>query len=111
MAEEENKKINDTLVIFEHNEDKPYMLEDSSLSFDFGFDDKGESTVFRGGEIKTNYFIQNTKLDKVETWRFVINSITIDSVHVDAEKNMLTYHFRAEDFEDKTISVEADEEE
>jgi hypothetical protein len=107
MEQEENVAVDDMLVIFEADEEEPYKVSDSSISFDVNVNKNGIIT-FKGGEIKTSYFIRNNEITSIDTWRYQIRGIHIYSMHFDSIKDEITYKFTADGFTDKTLLDESE---
>lgn len=102
----ENVDIDSILIIREHGETQEYSLSDSNLSFDVAVKDDG-SLEIQNGTIVTPYFIQNSELEYVRTWRYTVVGIKILGFHVDARANTITYGFTAQDFIDVTLEEDA----
>ena len=99
--------LSHVVVVKEAGADKPYKLEDAELEFDIAIGSDG-ILGFKGGTLRTSYFIQNTELENMETWRFFIQGVKLNSIHVSAHDDMLEYKFEAEDFVDYTVTSEED---
>lgn len=95
------------VVVHEAGADKPYKLEDAELTFDIGIAEDGVLKI-NHGTLTTSYFIQNTELDNLETWRFYIKGVKLKEIKVSAHQDKLTYLFEAEDFVDYTVVQEED---
>ena len=96
-TKEENKDldIDKVIVIKEPGEDE-YSVSDSALTFNLKILDDGSLAV-TDGKIVTPYFIQNSALEMVKTWRYELHNVVLDGIAVDAVKNTLTYSFTLED--------------
>lgn len=103
----ENTDIDSILIIREHGESQEYSVSNSNITFDVSIADGG-SLVITGGQIVTPYFIQNSELDYVRTWRYTVMGVTITGFHVNARENTITYTFEAQDFADMTLEDETD---
>ena len=99
LTEEEEREISETIVITEQGEE-PYKIKDSRLVFTILFNEEDEKTSVSGA-IETEAFIENTNLDKIETWRFVISDARISKADVDAVTNRMKYYFAADNIEVK----------
>ena len=102
LTEEEEREISETIVITEH-EEEPYKIKNSALIFstDFNSGSDQEDSYKISGYISTEAFIQDTVIDKIETWRFILNNATVDKIEFDAVSNKIVYHFTAISFEVK----------
>lgn len=97
--------ISRIVIIYEEGAKEPYKLINTEVLFDAGIEEDG-SLVFTGGKIRTDYLIQNTELEKIETWRYIIHNVKLKGLHVDAAKDEITYDFTADSFEDQTFGAE-----
>lgn len=100
-------KLNDTVIVMESGADKPYKLEDANIEFDVSISSDGD-LIFKGGKLTTSYFIRNTELDNLETWRYFIEKVKIKGLHISTSQDMITYEFTADSFVDYTVKEEAD---
>ena len=107
--EEAEKNIDSILIVKESGEEKEYSISDSRLTFDVVITEDGDLDIEKG-TISTPYFIQNSELDYVRTWRYTVLGVEIEKFHVDAEKNMITYDFLAREFVDMTAGDDVDDE-
>lgn len=104
----ENTDVDSILIIREHGETQEYSISESSLSFDVEVGEEGELHL-TGGQIRTPYFIRNSELDYIRTWRYTVVDVEIVGFHVDAKENMITYGFLARDFVDVTTLEEGED--
>ena len=102
----------DHVLVVKEPEEEAYSISKSNLTFDMEIQDDGSLAV-TGGKIETEYFIQNSTLEWLKTWRYELHGVNLESIHVDAAKNTLTYDFTLEDPTDflEYTSLEGDEEE
>ena len=91
----EQVDIDHVLVIKEPGEEE-YSISDSNLTFEIEIGDDG-SLAIKSGKIHTAYFIQNSSLEMVKTWRYELHGVVLDSISVDAGENTLSYAFHLED--------------
>ena len=64
------------------------------------------------GTIETAYFIQNSQLEVLKSWRYELHNVVLTGIHVDAAKNTLTYDFvleNPEDFLEYTTMMDEEE--
>lgn len=110
-VDEESVDLDHVLVVKEP-EEEAYSISKSNLTFDMEIRDDGSLAV-TGGQIETEYFIQNSTLEWLKTWRYELHGVNLQSIHVDAAKNTLTYDFTLEDPTDflEYTSLEGDGEE
>lgn len=110
-VQEENVDLDHILVIKEP-EEEAYSISKSNLTFDMKIQDDGSLAV-TGGKIETEYFIQNSTLEWLKSWRYELHGVNLESIHVDAAKNTLTYDFTLEDPTDflEYTSLQGDDEE
>ncbi len=111
MDNENNKELtndlNETVIVKESGADKPYKLEDASIEFDVVISGDGE-LIFKGGQLTTSYFIRNTELDNLETWRYLIEKVKIKGMHISTKEDKIVYEFAADSFVDYTVKEEDD---
>ena len=102
----------DHVLVVKEPEEEAYSISESNLVFDMEIRDDGSLAV-TGGQIETEYFIQNSTLEWLKSWRYELHGVNLESIHVDAAKNTLTYDFTLEDPTDflEYTSIEGDEEE
>lgn len=97
--------IDSILIIRERGESQEYSVSDSSLEFDVEIAEDGELRL-TGGQIKSPYFIRNSELEYIRTWRYTVVDVEIVGFHVNAKENMITYGFLARDFVDASALEE-----
>lgn len=98
-------ELNETVIVMESGADKPYKVEDADIEFDVTISDDGE-LIFKGGKLTTSYFIQNTELENLETWRYFIKDVKIKNMHISTKLDKITYEFTADSFVDYTVVEE-----
>lgn len=99
MADTEEKRQDidiDRVIVIKESGEEEYSISDSTLSFSLKIMDDGSLAV-TGGKLVTAYFIQNSVLEMVKTWRYELHNVVLDGIEVDAAKNTLTYSFTLED--------------
>ena len=96
MTGEKNHADLDRVLVIKESQKDEYSVPDSNLTFDVAIQDDG-SLAITGGRIETPYFIQDSALDFVKSWRFELHHVALTGIHVDAAKNMLTYSFTMDD--------------
>ena len=107
MIAEQAQDLSEVVIVKEAGMDAPYKIEDASIEFDVAISDAGD-LIFKGGRLITSYFIQNTELDSLETWRYFIKDVKIKNMHVSTKLDMITYDFEADSFVDYTVGTEED---
>lgn len=98
MAEDKQEKDLDLdhILVIKEPEETEYSISDSSLEFDLTILEDG-SLAITGGKITTPYFIQNSQLEAVKSWRYELHNVLLKKIHVDAGKNTLSYEFELAD--------------
>lgn len=91
MLEEKKIDIDHVLVVKEPDEEE-YSISDSNLEFDLKILEDG-SLAITGGKISTPYFIQNSQLEAVKSWRYELHNVVLKKIHVNAAENTLSYDF------------------
>lgn len=86
----------DRVIVIKEPGEEEYSVSDSELTFNMKIMEDGSLAV-TGGKIVTEYFIQNSTLEVVKTWRYELHNVLLNSIDVDAAKNTLTYSFTLED--------------
>ena len=104
---EQAQDLSEVVIVKEAGMDAPYKIEDASIEFDVAISDAGD-LIFKGGQLTTSYFIQNTELDHLETWRYFIEGVKIKNMHISTKLDKITYNFSANSFVDYTVSAEED---
>lgn len=94
---EENKNLDiDKVIVIKEPGEEEYSVSDSALTFNLKILEDGSLAV-TDGKIVTPYFIQNSTLEMVKTWRYELHNVVLDEIAVDAAKNTLAYSFTLED--------------
>lgn len=98
MAEDKQEKNLDLdhILVIKEPEETEYSISDSNLEFDLAILEDG-SLAITGGKITTPYFIQNSQLEAVKSWRYELHNVLLKKIHVDAGKNTLSYEFELVD--------------
>ena len=98
MAEDKQEKNLDLdhILVIKEPEETEYSISDSNLEFDLTILEDG-SLAIAGGKITTPYFIQNSQLEAVKSWRYELHNVLLKRIHVDAGKNTLSYEFELSD--------------
>ena len=104
---EQTQDLSEVVIVKETGMDTPYKIEDANIEFDVVISDAGD-LIFKGGQLTTSYFIQNTELDHLETWRYFIKDVKIKNMHISTKLDKITYDFSADSFVDYTVSAEED---
>lgn len=102
--------IDHILVVKEPGEEK-YSISNSNLKFDMKIQEDGSLAVTEG-TVETEYFIQNSQLEVLRSWRYELHNVVITGIHVNAGENTLTYDFILENPEDflEYTSIASEEE-
>lgn len=98
MAEDkktQERDLDHILVIKESGEDE-YSISDSNLEFDLNIEEDGSLAVVQG-VITSPYFIQNSQLEMLKSWRYELHNVVLHSIHVNAGDNTLKYVFTLAD--------------
>ena len=102
-TQNEDKEITDAdldhILVLKESGEEQYSISDSDLKFDMKIQEDGSLAVTKG-TIETAYFIQNSQLEVLKSWRYELHNVVLTGIHVDAAKNTLTYDFVLEDPED-----------
>lgn len=96
MPEKKEKVDIDHVLVLKEPDEKEYSISDSNLKFDLEIMEDG-SLAITGGTILTSYFIQNSQLEVVKSWRYELHNVLLKKIHVDAAANTLAYDFELAD--------------
>lgn len=114
-TQNEDKKISDAdldhILVLKEPREEQYSISDSNLKFDMKIQEDGSLAVTKG-TIETAYFIQNSQLEVLKSWRYELHNVVLTGIHVDAAKNTLTYDFvleNPEDFLEYTTMMDEEE--
>lgn len=114
-TQNEDKKISDAdldhILVLKESGEEQYSISDSNLKFDMKIQEDGSLAVTKG-TIETAYFIQNSQLEVLKSWRYELHNVVLTGIHVDAAKNTLTYDFvleNPEDFLEYTTMMDEEE--
>ena len=86
----------DRVIVIKEPGEEEYSVSDSELTFNMKIMEDGSLAV-TGGKIVTEYFIQNSTLEWLKSWRYELHNVLLNSIDVDAAKHTLTYSFTLED--------------
>lgn len=97
----EQENVDSIVVIKEASQDKPHSIDNSNIELDVEVDHEGNLKI-TGGVLTTPVMIQDTDIDMMKTWRYLITGVVIHSLHINARKNTIAYKFTAHDFTEAT---------
>lgn len=93
--------IDSLVVIKEASQEKAYSIDNSNIELDVEADSEG-NLIITGGVLTTPIMVQDTDIDILKTWRYLITGVQIQSLHINARENTIAYKFTAQDFTEAT---------
>lgn len=104
-------KLRRTLILKEPEDREQYAIENSELEITSNYifnSDNEELSQEVSGILSSDYFINNTELDYIKSWRFEVYNVKIAGFVADATNNIIKYKFTAKRLE-ITDEVNTDE--
>ena len=95
--EAQESQIRKTILVKEAGEDV-YKI-DGELDFSVDFISADEKKIT--GSISTEILIGDTELESLETWRYKLTDIEIESLCAASKHEVMIYRFKAKNFEVK----------
>ena len=98
-SNKKNTKTNEESYLIVKMKDRDKFSIEGKIIFNSQFSEEEGTLTSIHGQIITDYFLNDTELESIRSWRFLFSDIKMISISGDSDENNLVYVFSAKSFD------------